>query len=116
MKRKLILLAHSIAFTDETGVIYINKHLQKYSENLYKRILKHERGHVMGLYNKRDFLLDWKNDISQWELFKFCIAHPLGFIQLCPVVKVKDVYFYSWLSALKLIITIGTIWLIIKII
>ena len=104
MKRKIILLAHSIAFCGEDGVIYLNKHLKEFDESLYKRILKHEQEHTMGIYNKQDFLLDFKNDISQWELLGFCIAHPLGFVQLCPIVKVKNIWFYSWLSILKLVI------------
>jgi len=114
--RKIIFLPHSIAWCGENGVIYLNKHLKEFDESLYKRILKHEQEHTMGIYNKQDFLLDFKNDISQWELLGFCIAHPLGFVQLCPIVKVKNIWFYSWLSTIKLIITIGVIWLIIKII
>ena len=102
--RQIRQITHSIAFTDENGVIYLNKHLKTFNEGLYNRILKHEKGHTRGLYNKQDFLLDYKNDISQWDLLKFCLRHPSGFVQLIPIIKVGDTWFYSWLSLLKLVI------------
>ena len=113
-----IYIPHSIAFTDGKGNIYINRNLKEYDRNLFNRILKHEKSHTMGAYNKQDFLLDYKNDISQWELFKFCLFNPSGFIQYSPVVKVGDTLFWSWLSALKLAIVgmVGVaVWLIVTI-
>ena len=115
--RKIIYIPHSVAWTDTTGNIYINRNLKAYDKDLYSRILKHEKQHTMGAYNTQDLKLDYKNNISPWELFKFCLRHPLGFIQHSPLVKVKDILFFSWISLLKLIITICVItavWLIFK--
>lgn len=112
--RKIIYIPHSIAFTSQDGVIYLNKHLKTFDKSLYKRILEHEKAHAMGLYNAKDFALDFNSGISQWELLGFCLHYPSGFVQMCPVVKVKDIYFYSWLSALKLVLLGGFVWLMIK--
>jgi hypothetical protein len=108
---RLIYLPHSIAFNDGNGNIYINKYLKEYDRNLFNRILVHEKSHTMGAYNLKDFILDYKNDISQWELFKFCLKHPSGFAQYSPIVKVNDIWFYSWLSALKLVSVVALVWL-----
>lgn len=110
-----IYIAHSIAFTDGKGNIYINKNLKQYNKNLFKRILNHEEAHAMGHYGFKDFALDFHNDISQIELLNFCLKHPSGFAQYCPIIKTKGIWFYSWLSALKLIFTGGLVWLIIAI-
>jgi hypothetical protein len=112
MYKQIVYIPHSIAFADENGIIYINKCLKTFDKNLYNRILKHEQGHTVGDYNKYDFQLDLKNNISQMELLKFCLAHPSGFMQYSPIVKVKDTWFYSWLSLTKLLITISVIMLI----
>ena len=104
--RKIVKLPHSVAFTDEKGIIYINKCLKEYNKDLYNRILKHERSHAIGAYNKKDFLLDYKNNISQWELLKFCLIHPSGFWQYSPIIKVNNKILYSWVSLAKLMIVV----------
>ena len=115
--RQITYISHSVAWTDTLGHIYINKNLKTYNKGLYNRVLRHEKQHTIGAYNKQDLKLDFKNNISQWELFKFCLIYPLGFAQYSPLVKVKDTLFFSWVSLLKLIITICVItavWLIFK--
>jgi len=104
MKRKVVNISHSVAFTDADGIIYVNKRLKDYDKELFRRILKHEKSHHYGKYDKHDFMLDFHNDISQWELLKFCIANPSGFMQYSPIVKIEDKLLISWLSVLKLII------------
>ena len=102
--RKIIYISHSVAWTDGKGIIYVNRNLKKYNKNLYDRILKHECQHTMGAYDTKDLALDYKNDISQWKLFKFCLAYPAGFAQYLPIIKVNNIIFYSWLSLLKIAI------------
>jgi len=114
--KTIIKIPHSVAFTDGCGYIYVNKHLEKYNSMLFRRILEHELSHADGSYNKHDFILDLHSGISQWELLKFCLRHPSGFIQYSPIVKVGDKLLFSWLSLLKILITIGVVWVVITLV
>jgi len=89
--RKIVLISHSLAFTSEDGTIYLNKHLKG---KLKEQILKHEMSHTIGKYNDKDYKLDKENNISQWQIFKFCLRHPLAFCQLSPITKVGNKIFY----------------------
>src|SRR5690349_10933748 len=75
--------------------IEVNRNLIWYPNLLY-RILKHERSHNKGAYSKEDLKLDMfskkkpHEQVSSWELLKFCIAQPSGFRQLLPIYPASD--------------------------
>lgn len=108
-KRQVQYIKHSIAFCDELGNIYINKHLKTYNNTLYKEILKHEKSHTVGKYNKTDWQIDFNNNVNQWELFKFCLKYPAGFLQYLPISKVNGIWTWSLTGILKTIITLAVI-------
>lgn len=88
---KIVHRNYGIADAFPDGVIELNKHLEKYpvlKRSLIQHELKHSRNEKM---NRHDWLHDLTtiDQISQWQMMKFMLRHPLSFLQFAPIYYTK---------------------------
>lgn len=114
---KIVYRGYGIADRFPNGIIELNKHLDNYP-GLKRALIQHEVKHTNRQnLNKKDFLHDLttQDQISQWQMMKFIVRHPLSLVQFMPLYYTRS---KGWImdknlviiySILTFIITVGLI-------
>lgn len=106
--REIIEVDYGLASSYDDG-IEINR---KLTGKLRDSIMKHERSHGVGRYNKKDFMNDFQAKNSNFkESVFFCIRNPEAWIGFFPIMYSYYFKIFTWnSSAVYPFLYFGLIW------